>query len=119
MSEETYLNQNYLFLRSQGSMTCVQCGCFSSSRTCWSCILKNQKEQTEKNDFFTSTCCRKHWQEKHNLYSQAVGDTLFNPIGMPFIVCSICGNKRCPKATDCDLNCTNSNESGQEGSIYG
>jgi hypothetical protein len=33
-------------------------------------------------------------------------------------VCSICGNKRCPHATDHDLACTGSNETGQEGSQY-
>lgn len=35
-----------------------------------------------------------------------------------FIVCEICGNKRCPHATDHDLDCTNSNEPGQRGSWY-
>lgn len=30
-----------------------------------------------------------------------------------FIVCSKCGNKRCPKATNHNLECTNSNEPGQ------
>jgi len=35
-----------------------------------------------------------------------------------FIVCAICGNKRCPKATNHKLECTNSNEPGQSGSIY-
>lgn len=34
------------------------------------------------------------------------------------ILCPICGNKRCPKATDHNLECTNSNESGQAGSRY-
>lgn len=29
-----------------------------------------------------------------------------------------CGNKRCPKATDHTLECTNSNEPNQKGSIY-
>ena len=33
-----------------------------------------------------------------------------------FVVCEICGNKRCPHATDHSLNCTNSNEPGQAGS---
>lgn len=36
-----------------------------------------------------------------------------------FIVCPACGNKRCPKATDHNLACTNSNEPGQKGSRYG
>lgn len=35
------------------------------------------------------------------------------------ILCPTCGNKRCPRATDHRLACTNSNESGQEGSRYG
>lgn len=34
------------------------------------------------------------------------------------ILCPICGNKRCPKASDHKLACTNSNESGQPGSVY-
>jgi Zn finger protein HypA/HybF involved in hydrogenase expression len=33
-------------------------------------------------------------------------------------LCPTCGNKRCPRATDHNLACTNSNEPGQEGSIY-
>lgn len=35
------------------------------------------------------------------------------------ILCPTCGNKRCPKATDHDLDCTGSNEPNQPGSIYG
>ena len=35
-----------------------------------------------------------------------------------FAVCPECGNKRCPKATNHMLECTGSNEEGQEGSIY-
>lgn len=34
------------------------------------------------------------------------------------ILCPTCGNKRCPKATDISLGCTNSNEPGQPGSAY-
>lgn len=33
-------------------------------------------------------------------------------------LCPTCGNKRCPKATDHRLDCTNSNEPGQKGSRY-
>ena len=36
-----------------------------------------------------------------------------------FVVCPECGNKRCPKATDHNNPCTNSNDPGQPGSIYG
>jgi hypothetical protein len=32
--------------------------------------------------------------------------------------CTTCGNKRCPKATDHNLECSGSNEPNQEGSIY-
>lgn len=34
------------------------------------------------------------------------------------ILCVVCGNKRCPKATDHDLICTGSNDSHQAGSVY-
>lgn len=34
------------------------------------------------------------------------------------VLCSECGNKRCPHATDHTLVCTNSNEPGQKGSAY-
>lgn len=43
--------------------------------------------------------------------------------GVPFsmtrmILCPDCGNKRCPHASDHRLACTNSNDSGQLGSVY-
>lgn len=34
------------------------------------------------------------------------------------ILCPDCGNKRCPRATNHNLECTNSNEPGQPGSRY-
>jgi hypothetical protein len=34
------------------------------------------------------------------------------------ILCPSCGNKRCPKASNHRLECTDSNESGQAGSVY-
>lgn len=34
------------------------------------------------------------------------------------VVCSTCGNKRCPHATDHRLDCGHSNEPGQKGSLY-
>lgn len=34
------------------------------------------------------------------------------------ILCPICGNKRCPHASDHELACTGSNDPGQPGSIY-
>jgi hypothetical protein len=36
-----------------------------------------------------------------------------------FNVCPICGNKRCPHASDHNYECTNSNDVGQIGSVYG
>lgn len=33
-------------------------------------------------------------------------------------LCTHCGNKRCPHATDHHLDCTGSNEPGQKGSRY-
>jgi hypothetical protein len=42
-----------------------------------------------------------------------------NGLGMArFIVCPHCGNKRCPKATNHKLACTDSNDPGQPGSRY-
>jgi hypothetical protein len=37
-------------------------------------------------------------------------------VGM--IVCNLCGNKRCPHATNHENPCTKSNDVGQAGSIY-
>jgi hypothetical protein len=33
-------------------------------------------------------------------------------------LCPVCGNKRCPKASNHEFECTGSNEPGQEGSVY-
>lgn len=41
-----------------------------------------------------------------------------NPGNLRMVLCPDCGNKRCPKATDHTLRCTDSNESGQPGSVY-
>jgi Zn finger protein HypA/HybF involved in hydrogenase expression len=38
--------------------------------------------------------------------------------GTRMILCPKCGNKRCPKASNHELECTGSNEPGQEGSVY-
>ncbi|KPB51360.1 Uncharacterized protein AC511_1518 [Pseudomonas coronafaciens pv. oryzae] len=34
------------------------------------------------------------------------------------ILCPVCGCKRCPRASDHDLACTDSNDPGQPGSVY-
>jgi len=59
--------------------------------------------------------CRVCWSERRT----AAGDLPFpESIHRPFIVCDVCGNKRCPHGTDHRLLCTNSNEAGQKGSDY-
>jgi hypothetical protein len=59
----------------------------------------------------------------HSCYN-CLSDTYENGHTYPksaytFTVCTSCGNKRCPKATDHTLECTNSNEPNQKGSRYG
>lgn len=39
-------------------------------------------------------------------------------INVRMFLCPTCRNKRCPKATDHRLDCTDSNEPGQKGSAY-
>jgi hypothetical protein len=46
------------------------------------------------------------------------GCHICNPRAWWFIVCDICGHKRCPHATNHELECTGSNESGQKGSLW-
>ena len=54
-------------------------------------------------------CCIRCWKE----------DDSGDPLRLrPFIVCQTCGNKRCPKATDHRLACTDSNAPGQPGSAH-
>jgi len=48
----------------------------------------------------------------------ACGCRKCNPYANWFIVCEKCGNKRCPHATNHELNCTNSNAPGQKGSVF-
>lgn len=53
---------------------------------------------------------------KHAMDADNIGD--FMSECLTFTVCPICGNKRCPHNSDHTLDCTNSNEPGQIGSIY-
>lgn len=65
-------------------------------------------------------CCHRCIREK-NIKSGAPEDTLISdwPLSsVAMIVCGHCGNKRCPHASDHNLECTNSNKLGQRGSIY-
>ena len=59
------------------------------------------------------TCLNADYQSRENK------DKLIfqHPVWM-MILCQKCGNKRCPHATDHNLECTESNEPGQEGSNY-
>lgn len=60
-----------------------------------------------------STCCHKCDRARIELEKQMYGIPIFM-----LIVCPLCGNKRCPKASDHTLECTGSNEPGQPGSVY-
>ena len=46
-------------------------------------------------------------------------EDVFDRVHRPMVLCPGCGNKRCPQASDCTLPCTDSNEPGQHGSVYG
>jgi len=54
----------------------------------------------------------------YNCMSKIADDSGWPLTMSTFIVCSSCGNKRCPKATDHNLACDNSNQPGQSGSRY-
>lgn len=62
------------------------------------------------------------WEEQFKLAEKADCRRCFREAGgflnVRMFLCPECGNKRCPKATDHRLDCTNSNEPGQEGSDY-
>ena len=45
-------------------------------------------------------------------------DPLRGALGRVMVLCPTCGNKRCPRATDHDYECSGSNEPGQLGSVY-
>ena len=53
-------------------------------------------------------------KDKHVMW----GAIKFPLSGTKMILCGICGSKRCPKATDHRLACTDSNAPGQPGSVY-
>lgn len=58
---------------------------------------------------YVSHCCHQ---------CQEVDRTRVVPIMSRMIVCPDCGNKRCPKATNHRLDCTDSNDPGQPGSWF-
>lgn len=70
-------------------------------------------DDCEKNHEHTDACWRRECHKDH----------FVTPLGLPYamtrmILCPICGNKRCPRATNHELACTGSNEPGQPGSVY-
>lgn len=72
--------------------------------------------------------CITHWAEETDEFGNKLINNCHchkcNPIDaskpdtMYMRLCPNCGNKRCPKASDHNNPCTNSNEPNQEGSIY-
>jgi hypothetical protein len=62
------------------------------------------------------------WSESWKLASEADCRRCYTEAAGMWLVkmflCPTCGNKRCPKATDHRLDCTDSNEPGQAGSDY-
>ena len=59
--------------------------------------------------------CRRCKDEQYKLLDDTFEKLFFYD---RLILCPVCGNKRCPKATDHRLECTNSNDTGQKGSYY-
>ena len=54
-----------------------------------------------------------------NALAEMGGGTMARMAEMRMILCPECGNKRCPRATFHENTCTNSNDPGQLGSVYG
>lgn len=66
-----------------------------------------------KNPDGSTTCCRVC--EDAALSHMGAVEAM---LARSFIVCGTCGNKRCPRATNHELACTDGNASGQPGSWY-
>ncbi len=73
---------------------------------------KDGKIQAPENG---GTCCRRC--EDANFTAHGYGP-FERMTKRAFIVCGACSNKRCPKATNHELDCTGSNATGQPGSDY-
>ena len=79
----------------------------------WDAIFS--KKETKKVWDGTECSCDRCIREK-NLVGH---EGSFLPLSSTrMILCPQCGNKRCPHASDHDLACTGSNDSGQPGSVY-
>lgn len=62
--------------------------------------------------------CSREWDEKNLPDNLDLITRYMQSRSYRYIVCDICGNKRCPHATDHELECTGSNDPGQPGSVY-
>lgn len=65
--------------------------------------------------------CDCHACIRDNNLKAGDGEDFFSQLPLSsarMILCPICGNKRCPKASDHRNECTESNEPNQAGSIY-
>jgi DNA-directed RNA polymerase subunit RPC12/RpoP len=89
-------------------------GCWFRAQTCAEAYLQQQLRllhaAIEDNEHCNCHRCIKEFD-----LSDGYG---FKLSATRMIVCPDCGNKRCPKASDHRLACTDSNEPGQPGSIY-
>lgn len=79
-------------------------------------VLKAPTEQQIKNTEETFGWEWVEMRKELKCHCYHCSDTITRMTTM--IVCPECGNKRCPKATDHNNECTNSNEAGQKGSRY-
>jgi hypothetical protein len=70
----------------------------------------------ESADWLTTDCQVCDWKRAQR--DKAEGN-MYMAMSSRMIVCPECGSKRCPKATFHGLECTGSNEAGQQGSSYG
>jgi hypothetical protein len=62
--------------------------------------------------------CAKERVEANPLRESELFLGRFDPRLSRYFLCETCGNKRCPHAADHRLPCTDSNEDGQQGSLY-
>lgn len=90
-------------------------------------ILENNPTIPLDKELCIEDWCVIHWAEETDEFGNKINKChchKCNPIdytkpkSVYMRLCPICGNKRCPKATDHNNECTNSNEPGQVGSIY-
>lgn len=64
----------------------------------------------------SEACWCEECDKTESLKQTMVGVPVFGRVRMN--LCPICGNKRCPRATSHNNECTGSNEPGQPGSSY-